>query len=110
MHLFILFAYLLLVNVRNNILKTDYEVGVDNSVSLQFGVDERFSLEYDDYDKMYMIQKNQYNLDLLKKLQSYLPTQEKINAIEMNDFTSIYKPNNIKAGGLMNDWELDIPL
>lgn len=97
MYLFILLTSLLVINLSNI------------KIPVREGCDERFSLEYDkDKEILYIIQKNQYNLDLLKKLQSTLSVEEKINAIKMNDFTPTYKPINVKAGGLMDDWNFDI--
>ena len=96
MHLFILFTTLLVISLSN--IKNYLQRG---------GCDERIKLTYDEDKKMIGLIKNENNLNLLKKIQSNVSIQEKLDFIEKNDFTSSYKIFDIKAGNLMNDWEFE---
>ena len=101
MHLFILLTTLLVINISNVKIPLQPE---------RQGCDERFPIEYDeDKEMIFLIQKNEHNLDVLKKLLSNLSIQEKFDIIENDDFTPTYKSMHMNAGGLMNDWEFDFP-
>ena len=83
---------------------------VINTINLNktTGLDERFSLEYDnDKEIIYRIYKHENNLNLLKKLQSPISIPEKIKKINENDLSPSVRIISLKAGGLMNDWDFE---
>jgi len=101
MHLFILITTLWVTNIS---LLNNINIDKRNN-----GMDERFEILYDhDKEIIYSIQKNYYNIQLLKKLQSISSDEEKIEAIQNNDYNPSYNLYNIKSGGLMKDWDFDI--
>jgi hypothetical protein len=71
------------------------------------GLDERFPEEKPKIKEIYRILKNYEKMEMLKKLQSNIPIQDKLDIIEKNDYSSTYKMFDKKAGGLMNDWEFE---
>jgi len=72
------------------------------------GLDERFTLEYDnDKEIIYRIYKHNHNLSVLKKLQTQISIPEKIEIINHNDFSPSVRITSLKAGGLMNDWDFE---
>ena len=72
------------------------------------GVDERFTLEYDnDKEIIYRIYKHNHNLSVLKKLQSPISIPEKMKKINENDLSPSVRIISLKAGGLMNDWDFE---
>jgi hypothetical protein len=100
MHLFILLTTLLVINISNIKIQLHKE---------KEGGDERYtSLYQEDKELIVLIEKNENNLNVLKKLQSNLSIQDKFDIIEKNELSSTYKNMNMKAGGLMDDWEFDI--
>jgi uncharacterized protein YpmB len=100
MHLFILLTTLLVINISNIKIQLHKE---------KEGGDERYtSLYQEDKELIVLIEKNERNINVLKKLQSNLSIQDKFDIIEKNELSSTYKNMNMKAGGLMDDWEFDI--
>ena len=100
MHLFILLTTLLVINISNIKIQLHKE---------KEGGDERYtSLYQEDKELIVLIEKNENNINVLKKLQSNLSIQDKFDIIEKNELSSTYKNMNMKAGGLMDDWEFDI--
>ena len=100
MHLFILLTTLLVINISNIKIQLHKE---------KEGGDERYtSLYQEDKELIVLIEKNERNINVLKKLQSNLSIQDKFDIIEKNEVSSTYKNMNMKAGGLMDDWEFDI--
>jgi len=72
------------------------------------GLDERFpEKENGKIKEIHRILKNYEKMEMLKKLQSNIPIQDKLDIIEKNDYSSTYKPINMKEGGLLNDWEFE---
>lgn len=74
------------------------------------GLDERFPEKENKIKEIHKILKNYEKIEILKKLQSNISIQYKFNIIEQHDYSPTYKSINMKAGGLLNDWDFDIPL
>lgn len=71
------------------------------------GLDERFPEKENKRKEIHKILKNYEKIELLKKLQSNISIQDKLDIIEKNDYSSTYKSTNMKGGGLLNEWDFD---
>lgn len=72
------------------------------------GMNEVFPMEENEMDKIWL---NQYYLDQIGLLESYVKTlEEVIKDPIVQEVLPIYEisPHRIKMGGLMNDWERNI--
>jgi len=97
MHLFILMVSLLVTNLTIKYKTLREEIG---------GNDERYLTE--NCELLNTIKKNNYKMMCLKKLESSISTNEKIDFIKNDIYTKSYDTYNIKAGGLMDDWLFEL--
>ena len=103
MNLFILLTALWVINVSNINVSVPIPM-----IKLNEGIDERFSIEYDeDKEIIYRIQKHQHKFDILKKIESSISINEKIDEIKNMDISASYKRIQLTEGGLMNDWDFE---
>ena len=97
LNLFILFITLFVMNTS---IRPELEIDSQ-------GLDERFPEKENKRKEIHKILKNYEKIELLKKLQSNISIQDKLDIIEKNDYSSTYKSTNMKGGGLLNEWDFD---